>query len=671
MVIDNNKRYFYFNIFIIFTLFFSELCLIFFTTGSFYGIKNALLFSISIGSVVTFIVSVIGQKKAGYYLTLFVLILIYVIFVTEILLYRSFGFFYPPETVFNMAGDVIGSYSGGIVYTVLSGVTPILLLLLPIYLFSSLRKLFNVGYIKKNGFWLLFFSLGILLHFLTVLTLDRGESGELSDMDYHSSAFDFNESVKRFGLSESIRLNIVYSINGVPASENVNTEADQEINEKINISADYQKSDLDFALIKNKTNDNTIEGMCDYFSGLTPTEKNEYTGMFKGKNLIFICAEAFSPYAVSKERTPCLYKLMNEGFVFSDYSQPSFGESTSGGEYSLLLSQVPKKDSGEKGMSMRLSCDENLKYSMPAFFARGGYITNGFHNNSYTYYGRNLTHPKMDMNWYGCNGCVTKDGSYLDLSTVLSPGWPRLDSELIKNTTDVYINENKPFFTYYLTVSGHNNYSFSENTAAVKNKETVNLLPHSERVKAYLAAQYELEKALCELVSVLSEAGKLNDTVIALSNDHYPYGLSPLWQGNGGKDYISELYGKDVKVLSDKEKGACFIWCADMREKVEIRKPTSSFDLLPTLLNLFGIDFDSRLLVGRDALASESGLVFFSDGSWRTELAQYDAQSGKVIKRESVSAEYIRKTHTEVKNRILYSKLIRQKNFFKLISAYN
>ncbi len=667
---EGNKKYIFFNLYLIFTLFFSELCLSIFTVGGFEGSKNIFLFSVSAGTVLTFVISLIGRKKLWYPLTLSTLLIIFIIFVTELLLYRSFGFFYTPETVFNMAGDVIGSYSGGIVGTVISGLIPIILLGLPVYFFSELSKLFNVGYAKKSGIWISAFALGLLLHSITVLMLGNGSDGGVSDKDYHGASFEFNESVKRFGLSESIGLNIFYSANGLPEQNTKNAEKEHEKTYNTVLSANYQKNDIDFDLIGKSTSDKKIKEMCDYFSGVKPREKNIYTGIFKGKNLIFVCAEAFSPYAVSKERTPILYKLMNEGFVFSDYSQASFGESTSGGEYALLLSQAPKKDSGEKGMSMKLACDENLKYSMPGIFAKNGYSANGFHNNSYTYYGRNITHPKMGMNWYGCGGSVTSDGSGLDISGRLSPGWPRLDSELIRETVGEYAYGDTPFFTYYLTVSGHNNYSFSENTAARKNKDTVENLKYSERVKAYLSAQYELEKALTELIDALGRAGKLNNTVIALSNDHYPYGLSALWQGNRGHDYISELYGRQVKSTAEREKGAFFIWCSDMQESVTVEKPVSAFDVLPTLLNLFGIDFDSRLFVGRDALSDGIGLVFFSDYSWKTDFAEYDAKTGRVTEYAPIADGFSAEIHAEVKNRVLYSKLVRQKDFFKFLMPY-
>ncbi len=664
------KKYLYLNLFFILTLFFSELCLIYFTTGSFQNVKRVFFFSFSIGAVLTFITALIGRRSFFRIFAMIILVIIYVSFVAEILLYRSFGFFYPPETIFNMAGDVIGSYSGGIIQTAIFGIAPVILLFIPISLFSALNRYVSVGYLKKSGAWVLVFALGVGVHFLTVATLNEGESGEISDRDYHGASFDFNEGVKRFGLAEGLRLNFVYSVRGIPSNELKNREIKWENTDNGLNMTNYNKKDIEFDKIKSAASDKRVKEMCDYFMGVKPSEKNEKTGVFKGKNLIFICAEAFSSYSVSKERTPTLYKLMNEGFVFTDYYQPSFGESTSGGEYSLLLGQVPKKDSGEKGMSMRLACEENLKYSLPALFEKEGYFTNGFHNNSFTYYGRDVTHPKMNMNWYGCYGCVTNDGSYLDLSKELSGGWPRLDSELITKTVDRYMYGDKPFFTYYLTVSGHNNYSFDENTAARKNKDTVSSLKCSERVKAYLAAQYELEKALTELIEALNAAGRLNETVIALSNDHYPYGLAPLWQGNGGRDYISELYGKEVVSTAEREKGAFFIWCSDMKRAERVEKPTSSFDVLPTLLNLFGIEFDSRLLAGRDTFSNEKGLAFFSDYSWKTELAQYDAASGKITKFSPVSDEYIKEIHGEVKNRIQYSKMLRQKNLFKLVKDY-
>ena len=128
------------------------------------------------------------------------------------------------------------------------------------------------------------------------------------------------------------------------------------------------------------------------------------------------------------------------------------------------------------------------------------------HCGGYTYYGRNVTHPKMNMSWYGIGGSVTKEGhSALDLNILLSAGWPRSDTEMVEHTFEHYASSTEPFFIYYLTVSGHNNYSFSENTQSRNNSSVYEYTPYSDKLKAYFSCQYELEKAL----SLLIEKSKL------------------------------------------------------------------------------------------------------------------------------------------------------------------
>jgi membrane-anchored protein YejM (alkaline phosphatase superfamily) len=85
-----------------------------------------------------------------------------------------------------------------------------------------------------------------------------------------------------------------------------------------------------------------ITWLNNYFSSITPTNKNQYTGMFEGYNMIFITAEGFSKYLISEELTPTLYRLSNEGFVFNNYYTPLHYTSTSGGEFQNLTGLYPK-----------------------------------------------------------------------------------------------------------------------------------------------------------------------------------------------------------------------------------------------------------------------------------------------------------------------------------------
>src|SRR5690606_8569400 len=177
--------------------------------------------------------------------------------------------------------------------------------------------------------------------------------------------------------------------------------------------------------------------------------------------------------------------------------------------------------------------------------------------------------------------------------------WPESDLEMMQVTLPEYINH-EPFHVYYMTVSGHLLYTFSGNYIANKNKELVEHLPYSDEAKAYLATQIELDRALAYLLEQLEEAGVLERTVIALSADHYPYGLD--------KRTIDELAGHPVEENFELYKNVFILYTKNM-EPVTIDKPASSLDILPTLLNLFGLEYDSRLLMGRDLFSDSPPLV--------------------------------------------------------------
>ena len=106
-------------------------------------------------------------------------------------------------------------------------------------------------------------------------------------------------------------------------------------NSKKNKDYGENVSDVDFAKLSESESDETLKSMHQYVNSVAPSEKNEYTGLFKGKNLILICAEAFSDQVISKELTPTLYRLTHKGIYFSDFYQPNWGGSTSTGEYSF------------------------------------------------------------------------------------------------------------------------------------------------------------------------------------------------------------------------------------------------------------------------------------------------------------------------------------------------
>ena len=229
-----------------------------------------------------------------------------------------------------------------------------------------------------------------------------------------------------------------------------------------------------------------------------------------------------------------------------------------------------------------------------------GYKTVAYHNHTHTYYRRNLSHPNMGYDYKGV-------GSGLELPRNV---WPNSDLDMMQVTMDEYIN-NQPFHAYYMTVSGHLEYNFGGNAMAALNREYVEHLPYSTANKAYIACNMELDKALEYMMKRLNEAGIAESTVIVLSTDHYPYGLD-------GTNGISEFLGHQVDPNFELFQNNLIIYVQGM-EPVTIDKPSSSLDIIPTISNLMGLEFDSRFLMGRDILSNSDPLVIFANRSFITD----------------------------------------------------
>jgi lipoteichoic acid synthase len=158
---------------------------------------------------------------------------------------------------------------------------------------------------------------------------------------------------------------------------------------------------------------------------------------------------------------------------------------------------------------------------------------------------------------------------------------------------------------------------------AKKHKDRVADLEGSEAIKAYKAANLDFEDALTYLVQQLEEKGIANDTVIAISADHYPYGLDGGSSAKFGQmQYLSELYGENVTNIIQRDHNRLIIWCGCLEEydPIVVDTPVCSIDLLPTLSNLFGTEWDSRLLPGRDVFSDAMPLAFMSRRDWKTDL---------------------------------------------------
>lgn len=277
--------------------------------------------------------------------------------------------------------------------------------------------------------------------------------------------------------------------------------------------AAYHVSGINFNALFAAEEDEILKKMNGYFAEQIPTEKNAYTGMYEGYNLISVVAEAFSPYAIDEELTPTLYQLYQEGFRFTEFYTPIWGVSTTDGEYTICTGLLPKAGV----WSMYESSENDMPYCLGNQFRMAG-VENVFayHNNSYTYYHRDQSHPNMGYHFTGIgNG----------LEDYVENVWPQSDLEMVEGSLPDYLSGDERFHAYYMTVSGHLDYTYEQNAMVRKNWDLVKELECSDLLKGYYACNIELDRAIAKLLEELQAAGIAEKTVIAITPDHYPYGL--------------------------------------------------------------------------------------------------------------------------------------------------
>jgi len=199
---------------------------------------------------------------------------------------------------------------------------------------------------------------------------------------------------------------------------------------------------------------------------------------------------------------------------------------------------------------------------------------------------------------------------------------------------------------------------------SLKNRDVVKELSYSEQAKAYIACNFELEKAMTYLLKNLDEAGVADKTLIALSADHYPYGLED--------KTFQELAGHPVEKNFELFKSPFILYSKGMDPTI-IDKPCSSLDIIPTLSNMLGLEYDSRLLMGRDIFSDSEPLVLFLNKSFITDKGRYNSKTGEFIPKEGSTFDqnYLNRISTIVNSKFHYSAKILETDYYNKVLKNN
>lgn len=343
-------------------------------------------------------------------------------------------------------------------------------------------------------------------------------------------------------------------------------------------------------------------------------DKN-YTGIFKDKNLIFVMMESMDDWMVNEEVTPTMYEMMNHGFNFTNHYSPGYvtGE-TANTEFVANTGMYPSINKLSPNYAY---IDNDYPYSIANLFKKEGYITNSFHRSSGFIYNRENMHLSLGYNKYHSYLDMGIDDNYLDL-----------DSYIIRDGYNQIVQLNDKFMSFIITYSPHSPYTYEKIECTTNLDDIKEIYPDitNEEYLCGFSAARETDNMFKLLLEKLKEDNLLEDTVIVAFSDH------------PNKIIIRD---DETEKLN---KTKFFIYSSEM-DSNQIDVVTSSINILPTIVNLFGIDND-YLYTGYDALNTNEEYVIFRDYTY------YDGTDIKPLT-------------SELLNKVEYSSNILISNYYK------
>lgn len=591
-------------------------------------------FSLSMGLMLSLVLSFL--KKGRFAVNLMLMLVFAVLYGSQLVYKFIFGTLYSVAMT-AQGGEAVASFWRELLSTMGEKCLWLIALFVPLVVLWMMKRFV----VEPVGRWTKAVLLVLALAVFAVTRYGIALSGnQMFSHEYYytSGQIATDQTARRFGLLTTLRLELTRGQGETEQAayyipETTEPEAAENTPEEAPKVYGRNILDIDWDALNAGTEDKKLLTINEYCEKLSGTRKNAYTGMLRSYNLIVLCAESFDTGAIQPEITPNLYKLSREGILFENYYN-SFPNTTTDGEYALMQGLYPDTSRSKAVSSLYASRDSFLPFTLGnAFRQQLGIESWGYHNYRGSYYGRDESHPNM-----GYTMQFAGDGMKF------TTNWPASDLEMMEQSVDDYLGQEQ-FHAYYMTFSGHYKYDTGTNEIAKRNFEAVEALPYDRATKAYLSCNIELDKAVGYLMERLEQAGVADRTAIVIAGDHFPYGLT-------NKQY-SSLVGYELDTFS-KYKSSLIFWVGGLEEPVVVEDYCCNVDILPTILNLWGLDYDSRMLAGTDVFSDSTHMAVLIDKSWLTDTVWFDANTGKA--RYLADEEEVPQGYVEDMNRLVASR---------------
>ncbi len=374
-----------------------------------------------------------------------------------------------------------------------------------------------------------------------------------------------------------------------------------------------------------------------FFDSGVELKKNDFTGSLEGMNVLTIMVEtgvlheddskglkdSMSAF-VTEEFTPNLYKLFNNGVMFNN------NHSKNKTNISELIGILGSTSEGAKSQGYV------APYALPEVLKNLGYNTSFFHDNRSSFYNRNVIIPSLGFE----NSYFIDDINPEDAFLVFDGNYP-LDSKFVEKAVDYMVPKGpEPFYTFWTTLSTHGPYNtgktnmkyfqdmgyYSKILAAEENGSWINPVSYMDdceekteilnQVRNYQAEMMDLDRGIGIILDRLEETGKLDDTLIVIYGDHEMY-----YRSNGYSPIKNYIYNNDEVSYSPQYETMMLFSNPKLNKLFEeeygsrsVKEFTSPYMIVPTILELLGIDYNTNHYFGRSFFQIDSELdnIFYS-----------------------------------------------------------
>ena len=406
---------------------------------------------------------------------------------------------------------------------------------------------------------------------------------------------------------------------------------------------EFLSRDIYLSLLPKAVSVEDVERVNQYFSE-KESETNDMTGVFAGKNVIFVLLESMDDWLINEETTPTLYKMMNEAITFSNMYTPIYGSAaTLNSEFCSYTGMLAPAN----GTPIVNYTNNLYPYSLPHLFRENGYSSRSFHYNSSQFYNRENIHNAVGFQEYV---------SFLDYE---DDDTAAMD-ETLTNNNAIYekLIQDVPFFDYVITYSAHCtpggvNYSHEDRALQIY-PEYLNKY-ESEEMDSISAKARLTDDMFAGLLDHLEEDGLLENTVIIGFTDHYDYTISD-------QEYLKEL--SECDNVYELSKTPFFIWAEGIQPQT-VSKVVNTTDVYPTICNLFGLD-NHGYYIGNDAFDDiYEGYAYWQDGSWISSEGAFYSSTGETV--GDVSTELSSQMQSMISEKLKINQLMLDTDYFSQI----